>query len=307
MTTTTPTSTPPISATAATAIPAATVVVDEVRDGARVDRAVVGLVGLPTAVVRRLCDDGRVTKNGRRAKAGDRVVVGDELRVAAVEWLRPQGPVPPILFVDDAVIVVDKPADVPCHPIVPGEGNTVVDRVVVDFPETATASLEPREAGLVHRLDTGTSGCLAIARHRAAWDALRDAVGTAEKTYLAIVTGAPTDTMIDTAISHDRTDRRRMRVDASGGQPAETRVRVLAVGESTSLVRLELSGGRRHQLRVHLASIGHPLVGDDLYAGGDGPFFLHAWRLGIAGRPVVQAPVPAAFAARAARDRLPLP
>ncbi len=290
-----------------TATPAATVTVDDVRDGARLDRAVVGLVGLPTAVVRRLCEDGRITRNGKKAKAGDRVVVGDELRVASIEWLRPCGPPPPVLFHDDDLLIVDKPAGVACHPIVPGEGNTVVDSVVVDWPEIAAASLEPRDAGLVHRLDTGTSGCLAIARHRAAWDQLRDAVATANKTYLAIVAGQPTDRVIDDAISHDRADRRRMRVDAPGGQPASTAVSVLSVGAEASLVRLGLSGGRRHQLRVHLAAIGHPLVGDDLYAGGDGPFFLHAWRLGLAGRPTVEAPVPAAFLARAALEGLTLP
>ncbi|HEY1098445.1 MAG TPA: RluA family pseudouridine synthase, partial [Myxococcota bacterium] len=281
-------------------IAAATVVVDDVRDGARVDRAVVGLVGLPTAVVRRLCDDGRVTRNGRRAKAGDRVVVGDELHVTAIHWLVPGGTPPPLLFVDDDVLIVDKPAGVACHPIVPGEADTVVDAVAVLHPEIATASPELREAGLVHRLDTGTSGCLAIARHREAWTTLRAAVSTAKKTYLAIVSGAPAAQVIDEPIGHDQSDRRKMRTNVDNGQPATTGVSVLARGRSASLLRLELSGGRRHQLRVHLASIGHPLLGDDLYAGGDGPFFLHAWQLGIAGRPTVTAPIPAAFAEKAA-------
>jgi 23S rRNA pseudouridine1911/1915/1917 synthase len=286
--------------------PAAVVVVDEVRDGARVDRAVVGLVGLPTAVVRRLCDDGRVLRNGKKAKAGDRVNVGDELRVASIAWLVPQSAaLVPVLFVDDDVVIVDKPADMPCHPIVPGEGGTVVDAVVSGFPEIATASLEPREAGLVHRLDTGTSGALAIARHRRSWDALRDAVATADKTYLALVHGQPTDQEITLRIDHDSADRRRMRVDPAEGQPALTRVHMLATSGSASLVRLELSGGRRHQLRVHLAAVGHPLIGDDLYAGGDSPFFLHAWQLRLAHRPVVTAPVPPAFAAKAKLLGLP--
>lgn len=299
--------TSPPAASAVPAIPAATVVVDDVRDGARVDRAVVGLVGLPTAVVRRLCDDGRVTRNGKKAKAGDRVVVGDELRVASIQWLRPGGTPPPVLFHDDDLLIVDKPAGIACHPLVPDEGNTVVDSVVVDWPEIATAALEPREAGLVHRLDTGTSGCLAIARHRRAWDTLRDAIPAATKTYLAIVAGTPTAQTIGLPISHDQTDRRRMRVDAAGGQHAETRVSVVSAGATASVVRLELSGGRRHQLRVHLAAIGHPLIGDDLYAGGDSPFYLHAWVLGLAGRPLVTAPVPSAFAARAASLGLRLP
>ena len=287
--------------------PAATVTVDDVRDGARVDRAVVGLVGLPTAVVRRLCEDGRVTRNGKKAKAGDRVVVGDELRVASIQWLLPGGTPPAVLFVDDDLLMVDKPAGVACHPLVPGEGDTVVDSVVVDWPEIATASLEPREAGLVHRLDTGTSGCLAVARHRRAWDVLREAIPSASKTYLAIVAGVPVDQTVSLAISHDQDDRRRMRVDHAGGQIAQTVCIVLSAGAEASLVRLELSGGRRHQLRVHMAAIGHPLAGDDLYAGGEAPFFLHAWRLGLAGRPIVTAAVPAAFAARALALGLRLP
>ncbi len=292
---------------AAPSIPAATVTVDDVRDGARVDRAVVGLVGLPTAVVRRLCEDGRVTRNGRKAKAGDRVVVGDELRVASIHWLKPGGTPPAVLFVDDELLIVDKPAGIACHPLVPDEGGTVVDAVVIAWPEIAVASLEPREAGLVHRLDTGTSGCLAIARHRRAWDDLRDAIPVASKTYLAIVAGVPTDRVITLPISHDQGDRRRMRVDAAGAQQAETRCQVLSGGTEASLVRLELSGGRRHQLRVHLSAIGHPLIGDDLYGGGDTPFFLHAWQLGLAGRPLVTAPIPAAFAAHAAALGLRLP
>jgi 23S rRNA pseudouridine1911/1915/1917 synthase len=204
-----------------------------------------------------------------------------------------------VLWHDADVVVVDKPAGLPCHPLDPGEVDAVVHRLLGRFPEIATASPEPREGGLVHRLDTDTSGCLAVARHRAAWQALRDGFDAADKTYLAVVAGdagALDGVVITDGIAHDRADRRRMVVDAAG-QPCATAVAVVGVGQGhdgvVSLVRLGLRGGRRHQLRVHLAARGHPLVGDDLYGGPDAArVMLHAWRLTLPGRAMVTAPLP---------------
>jgi 23S rRNA pseudouridine1911/1915/1917 synthase len=281
------------------------VVVDAARDGARVDRVVVDATGLAMAVVRRLCADGRVRSDrGARLAAGDRVATNDVVVIAADDWLVPVDAPLTVLWHDDDVLIVDKPAGLPCHPMDPGEADSVVHRLVGRHPGIAMASTTPREGGLIHRLDTGTSGCLAVARHRDAWLTLRHGIDDARKTYLAVVVGdaaALDGTVITDGIAHDHSDRRRMTVDPAG-QPCRTDVAVLGVGQGqdgvVSLVQLGLQGGRRHQLRLHLASRQHPLVGDDLYGGPGGPWaLLHAWQLTLPGRPTVTAPLPAAFVA----------
>jgi 23S rRNA pseudouridine1911/1915/1917 synthase len=287
-------------------------------DGARVDKVLARTLGLGTAAVRRLCDGGQVRGPRGRLAAGDRVTVGMVVTVADVQWLiAVDGPLEVIAAWAD-VVVVDKPAGLVCHPLVPGEDDSVVHRLVGRFPDIATASIDPREGGLLHRLDTGTSGCLAVARDRGTWESLRARFDGATKTYLAIVVGVVgPDLTIDSPIGHDRGDRRRMAIDADGA-PCGTTVHALGHGRlrtregavDVSLVRLGLSGGRRHQLRVHLQSRGHPLLGDTLYgapASDDGGFFLHAVSLALPGHPLVRAPLPARWRTTLAAAGCPMP
>ncbi len=280
-------------------------------DGARLDRATAQLFALPVATARRLIAQERVGLDGRRGAKGDQVRAGQVIDVhGGVRWLAPRADARlAVLYVDDEVVIVDKPAGMPCHPLAPGEGGTAVDGLAAAFPEIELASPEaPREAGLVHRLDTGTSGCLAVARTADAWRALRVALASSDvhKRYLALVEGVLTGARTVTApIAHDPSDVRRMRVDPAG-RPAHSEVRPLAQGADATLVELVLIGGRRHQLRVHLASLGHPIVGDELYgaparAGISWPL-LHARALTLPGHAAVVAPLPGAFA-DAARAR----
>ena len=292
-------------------------------DGARADRAVAQLLDVGVSAARRLMLARRVRMNGRLVKKGELVHAGDIVVLeGSGAWLVPSldgasALVP--LYVDEHVIIVDKPAGMPCHPLVPGEGGTVVDALAMSFPEIAAASLDPREAGLVHRLDTGTSGCLAIARDRARWLALREAFasGVVVKRYLALVHGrVEQPIVIDTHLVHDARDRRRMRLASAGeegAQHCQTRARTVAVGAGHALVEVEAHGGRRHQVRAHLAASGHPLVGDVLYGaqGGGDPagadvawHLLHASALGLPGLPVLTAPVPPAFRDACARRGL---
>ena len=319
---------------------ATTRVVDVELDGARVDRAVATLLHIGVAAAKRLCADRRVFVDDRRAAAGDRVRAQQRVRVVDVDddggWFVAAPPLP-VLFVDDELIVVDKPAGMPCHPLVPGEGGTVVDAVVAVFPEVAHAGPVAREGGLLHRLDNDTSGCLAIARTSEAFTRLaavlregdvpfaeqlsttqRSPTSKTTKTYLAVVEGVvDAGFVIDDAIDHDPAAPERMRVVDVGGRPARTVVTPRGTANGHTIVELTLHGGRRHQLRVHLAARGHPLAGDTLYgassvssssaAAADARFLLHAWRLGLPQRPEVVAPLPARFVEALSRCGLRLP
>lgn len=287
-------------------------------DGARVDKVLARMLALGTAAVRRLCEGGQVRGPRGRLAAGDRVSAGMVVTVADVQWLTAVDRPLDVIAAWADVVVVDKPAGLACHPLVPGEDDSVVHRLVGRFPDIATASVDPREGGLLHRLDTGTSGCLAVARDRSTWETLRASFDGATKTYLAIVVGVVgPDRTIDSPIGHDRGDRRRMAIDPDGA-PCRTTVHALGQGRLTtpdgavdvSLVRLGLSGGRRHQLRVHLQSRGHPLLGDTLYGGAasdDGGFYLHAVSLALPGHPLVHAPLPARWRTTLAAAACPMP
>jgi 23S rRNA pseudouridine1911/1915/1917 synthase len=266
--------------------------------GERLDRVLADLTGVSRRAIMHLIGAGRVAVNGRPAAkgqqvaAGDRVAVTGELPTAEARRPVPEPDLPVrLVHADGAIVVVDKPAGMPSHPLRPGERGTLAGALVARFPGCASASPDPREGGLAHRLDTDTSGLLVAARTRPAWDRLREAfrAGQVDKEYVAIVVGQPPDHFtVDRPLAGDPRDPRRVIV-ASG---AATRGRALpAVTEATlvrrlrgaALVRLRAHTGRRHQVRVHLAHAGYPLLGDRLY-GRPGPLevtghLLHAERL----------------------------
>ena len=186
-----------------------------------------------------------------------------------------------VLLLDEAFVAVDKAAGVPSHPQAAGETGTTANGLAARFPECASAAPDPREGGLVHRLDTGTSGVLIAARTAAAWASLRAALSqaTCEKTYLAEVAGTPAD-VGESHAPIGRVGRRgaRVRVDGGGRNPlpAHTTWEVIERRGETTLMRVRLTKGRTHQVRAHLAAAGHPIVGDDLYGDGVGDLRLHA-------------------------------
>jgi 23S rRNA pseudouridine1911/1915/1917 synthase len=272
-------------------------------DGARADRFLAEK--LPGRGRRRVAEAfaaGRVRVNGRAAKKGQLLHAGDVVEVAddAPELAEagalrplPQPELPlEVIFADEALVALAKPAGQPSHPLAAGETGTLANALVARHPECADAGADPREAGLVHRLDAGTSGVIVAAREAEAWRSLRAAFheGRTRKEYLALVEGVVTrEGELDAPIAHAGA-RVVVCADAvaasrRGALPAHTRWRPERRFAAHTLLRCELEVGRMHQIRAHLAFAGHPVVGDALYgaaAPGDPPVtghFLHAARL----------------------------
>lgn len=186
-----------------------------------------------------------------------------------------------IIYEDEALLACDKPAGMLVH----GDGTgarTLTDAVAEYLAAGGRSEARPQA---VQRLDMGTTGLVLFSLDRATQAELdRQVAGhDMRKTYLAVVRGAfpGGERLIDRPIGRDRHDARRMRACRPGqGKPAETRVRRVASAGGRSLLRVELLTGRRHQIRVHLASMGFPIVGDELYGGARnaGGLLLHAWR-----------------------------
>jgi len=262
-------------------------------DDERVDRAVALLTGWTRGEVQALLGRGAIEVDGRtvgkshRLAAGAVVAVLDEPDVA--------GPPQPdadvavdVRFAGNDVIVVAKPAGLVVHPGAGHPGGTLVNGLLARYPEIADVG-DPSRPGIVHRLDRDTSGLLVVARTPRAYDSLvqQIATRTAERHYVALVWGVPESArgVIDAPIGRSTARRTRMAVrDAGKAARTAYEVRVAYAEPTCALLDCRLETGRTHQIRVHLAAIGHPVVGDATYGGArdrialDRPF-LHAAHL----------------------------
>jgi 23S rRNA pseudouridine1911/1915/1917 synthase len=264
--------------------------------GDRLDRYLVSNGLAPSRrAAQELIADGMVRVNGVRSRKARLVGPDDKievLREIRARFIEPNSDLHvEILYADEAMIIANKPGRMPCHPLRAGEHDTVMNAVAAQFPETATVGDIPREGGLVHRLDNGTSGALLIARTADSFVALRRAIKTGKivRTYQALVAGnLASKTELTSPIAHHRANPRKMvlgeRASSSRRRAGRTAVTIVEpvrrVGSST-LIRVTPLSGSRHQIRVHLASAGFPIVGDILYGGPatpdlpDGRFWLH--------------------------------
>lgn len=255
-----------------------------------------------------LFEAGVVRVNKKKAKKGDFVSPGDEISVerepVSGDALRPL-PDPSIaldlIFESPSVIAINKPAGVPSQPLRAGELGTMANAIVARYPECATIGNDPRDGGLVHRLDIGTSGVLVAARTQDAYKAIRDAfsAGTVHKEYLAITQDTPVSREMDAPLAQ-RGDH--VIVDHTDGLSASTQFQPLASSGTHTLVRAIASTGRMHQIRAHLSFANSPIAGDVLYKGspvdGFDGFFLHAEKMSVPVDGVVKqftAPLPQRF------------
>ncbi|MHB8330545.1 MAG: RluA family pseudouridine synthase [Acidimicrobiales bacterium] len=289
--------------------PVLDVVVPASLHGQRVDRSVAMLTGLARSTVSELVGAGKVEVDGRVVTTRSApLVAGQRLlaRLPAPTDSRPR-PDPSVTFnvvyEDSDLIVVDKPAGLVVHHGAGHHSGTLVDGLLARFPELSElpeAGIgEPDRPGIVHRLDKNTSGLLVVARSPEAFDSLSEQLRehSPDRRYLALVAGsveAP-EGVVDAPIGRSTRQPDRMAV-SSRGRPARTRYTVEArYGQpvASTLVEAALETGRTHQVRVHLAAIGHPVVGDDRYGAdrarpeallnalGRDRLFLHAWRLEV--------------------------
>lgn len=283
--------------------------VDDSADGQRIDNFLLRILkGVPRSHVYRLVRGGEVRVNSGRVDQTYRLRAGDRVRIPPVRVAQRKGPGSsqsrptsrihiPVLFEDDAMLIVDKPAGFAVH------GGSGVSFGVIE--QLRAERTDARFLELVHRLDRDTSGVLVIAKRRPALTALHNTwrAGAIDKLYLTMVSGRWTraSTTVDLSLQRYLTPagERRVRPDRAG-QSARTRFRVLRKGAQVSLLEACLETGRTHQIRVHLAHLGTPVLGDEKYGdfalnkqlakNGLERMFLHARQLRFA-HPLTQQPI----------------
>jgi len=277
------------------------VAIDESAAGQRVDNFLLRVLkGVPKSHIYRILRSGEVRLNRRRVRPDARLAPGDDLRIPPLRTAADEGSTPraparplavPILYEDDALIAIDKPAGLAVH------GGSGIAFGAIE--QLRAARPDARFLELVHRLDRDTSGVLLVAKKRAALTALHASFreGEVDKRYLVLVKGRWRDAVRSVELPLVKfvtsAGERRVRIEREGGKLARTVFRKrqvwTAIEPPTSLLEAELHTGRTHQIRVHLTHLGFPLAGDDKYGDfawnralakqGLKRMFLHAWRI----------------------------
>ena len=267
--------------------------------GERADRVIALVFDVTRSDVARLIDAGEVIVNGaalhprsRRLREGDIVELALDRLEASAPLVAPHIIDLAVVFEDDDIIIIDKPAGLVVHPGAGHESDTLVDSLTARYPDLASRPGlgDASRPGVVHRLDKDTSGLLVVARSAVAFTSLSAQLSARSlgRTYQALALGdlSSDEGRIEAAIGRSARDRTRMAV-RSDGREAITNYTVLerfAAPSRATLLEVRLDTGRTHQIRVHLAAIGHPIAGDGRYGGGAAKIglrrpFLHACEL----------------------------
>lgn len=242
-------------------------------DGTRIDRVLARLLAEPRSASQRRLERGEVTVDGtvvgksHRVRGGARITVADP--APPPQRVTPAGV--PVRYDDDHVAVIAKPAGLVVHAGAGVTTGTLVDALRAQGMTLAPAD-DPARPGIVHRLDRGTSGLLVVAKTAAALQGLRGQFDarTVGRRYCALVDGVPdvAEAVIDAPIARHPVDRTRFQT-APDGRDARTRYRVRASYDRAARVEVRLETGRTHQVRVHMAALGHPVCGDRAYGASD--------------------------------------
>ena len=259
-------------------------------EGVRLDKYIAQeCPDLSRSYVQRLISEGYITVNDRAAKGSLKLNIGDKI-AAVIPPPAPPTPLPEeiplnIVYEDSDLLVVDKPAGLAVHPAPGHPSHTLVNAILAHCPDFAiSGSMRP---GIVHRLDKNTSGLMVVAKNDAAQQSLSNQMKARSvlKRYLVLIQGhlSPERAIIDAPIGRDPGHRKRMAV-VSEGREARTQYRVIKYLNGYTLIEVTLETGRTHQIRVHLSSIGFPVVGDEVYGRKSphlGRQFVHACQLGF--------------------------
>jgi 23S rRNA pseudouridine1911/1915/1917 synthase len=267
-------------------------------DGLRLDVALSRLFGLSRTTAAELVEAGSVTVDGRDVAKSERVRAGSMLEVTLPDPETPASAAPPepvpglrILYDDEDLVAVDKPVGVAAHPSPGWTGPTVIGGLAAAGYRISTSGAAERQ-GVVHRLDVGTTGVMVVAKSELAYSVLKDAFRQrdVDKRYAALVQGHPDPSRgtIDAPIDRHPTHDYKWAVVA-GGKPSITHYETVEAFRAATLLDVRLETGRTHQIRVHMAALKHPCVGDLTY-GADPRLarrlqlerqWLHAVRLGF--------------------------
>ena len=266
-----------------------------VQDGERIDRYLSGcLEDLSRSYIQKLVKDGNIRVDGRIVKANYKLSAGEEIRVLVPEPevpdIRPENIPLDILYEDDDILVVNKPKGMVVHPAPGHYEHTLVNAVMYHCGDQLSGINGVMRPGIVHRIDMDTTGSLLICKndqaHRILAEQLKEHSIT--RRYHAIVHGNLKDDhgTVDAPIGRHPTDRKKMSTKAPNARSAVTHYSVLERFGDYTYIECELETGRTHQIRVHMASIGHPILGDTVYGPAKCPFklegqTLHAKILGI--------------------------
>lgn len=261
----------------------------------RLDKWLAGAVaGLSRSYIQKCIKEGQALVNGTPRKANYRLSVDDEVSFSIPEAVEPEimaEKIPlSILYEDGDVLVVDKPKGMVVHPAPGHYSGTLVNAVLYHCKGQLSGINGVLRPGIVHRIDRDTTGSLIICKNDLAHQTIAAQLKahSLNRSYRAIVHGvvAGEEGTVDAPIGRDEKDRKRMAVNQKNGKPAITHYRVLERFGEHTYIECRLETGRTHQIRVHMTSIGHPLLGDEVYGARKTPFHLegqtlHAYMLGF--------------------------